>query len=71
MILVDSSVWIDYFRGDSTPESDRLLASEPWGVCSAHASRYLDDARGALLKMAPRAGLEPATGRLTAACSTN
>jgi len=24
MILVDSSVWIDYFRGTSTPRSDRL-----------------------------------------------
>ncbi|CAN5433882.1 PIN domain nuclease [soil metagenome] len=26
MILVDSSVWIDYFRGDVTPECDRLDA---------------------------------------------
>lgn len=26
MILVDSSVWIDYFRGRSTPEADRLDA---------------------------------------------
>ena len=24
MILVDSSVWIDYFRGTKTPEADRL-----------------------------------------------
>lgn len=24
MILVDSSVWIDYFRGVNTPQSDRL-----------------------------------------------
>ena len=24
MILVDSSVWIDYFRGTATPESERL-----------------------------------------------
>ena len=24
MILVDSSVWIDYFRGTVTPQSDRL-----------------------------------------------
>lgn len=24
MIFVDSSVWIDYFRGHSTPETDRL-----------------------------------------------
>lgn len=24
MILVDSSVWIDYFRGDETPQTSRL-----------------------------------------------
>jgi predicted nucleic acid-binding protein len=32
VILVDSSVWIDYFRGTTTPETDRLealLGSEP------------------------------------------
>ena len=32
MILVDSSVWIDYFRGTATPESsklDALLGVEP------------------------------------------
>lgn len=32
MILVDSSVWIDYFRGIVTPQTDRLdalLGSEP------------------------------------------
>ena len=32
MILVDSSVWIDYFRGTSTPEAetlDSLLSTEP------------------------------------------
>ena len=32
MILVDSSVWIDYFRGVATPQTDRLdalLGSEP------------------------------------------
>ena len=32
MILVDSSVWIDYFHGKATPETDALdllLASEP------------------------------------------
>ncbi|MFZ2629927.1 MAG: PIN domain nuclease [Rugosibacter sp.] len=32
MILVDSSVWIDYFRGDQTPTTgllDTLLANEP------------------------------------------
>ena len=35
MILVDSSVWIDYFRGASTIQADRLhtlLASEPLAV---------------------------------------
>lgn len=35
MILVDSSVWIDYFRGVVTPESDRLdalLGSEPLAI---------------------------------------
>lgn len=32
MILVDSSVWIDYFRGIATPQADKLdalLGSEP------------------------------------------
>ena len=32
MILVDSSVWIDYFRGGRTPEAERLdslLGAEP------------------------------------------
>ena len=24
MILVDSSVWVDYFRGNSTPQTDKL-----------------------------------------------
>ena len=24
MILVDSSVWVDYFRGKTTPETDKL-----------------------------------------------
>lgn len=35
MILVDSSVWIDYFRGVPTPETDRLdalLGTEPLAV---------------------------------------
>lgn len=35
MILVDSSVWIDYFRGVSTPQSDRLdilLGTEPLAI---------------------------------------
>ena len=35
MILVDSSVWIDYFRGTQTPQTERLdglLSSEPIAV---------------------------------------
>lgn len=35
MILVDSSVWIDYFRGRATPQTDHLdalLGSEPLAI---------------------------------------
>lgn len=35
MILVDSSVWIDYFRGTATPQAeklDSLLGTEPIAV---------------------------------------
>ena len=35
MILVDSSVWIDYFRGTATPHTERLdslLGSEPLAI---------------------------------------
>lgn len=35
MILVDSSVWIDYFRGTATPPAeclDHLLGSEPLAI---------------------------------------
>lgn len=35
MILVDSSVWIDYFRGKATAQTDRLdalLGSEPVAI---------------------------------------
>ncbi len=35
MILVDSSVWIDYFRGNATAETDRLdslLGAEPLAI---------------------------------------
>ena len=35
MILVDSSVWIDYFRGTATPQTDRLdalLGLEPVAI---------------------------------------
>jgi len=35
VILVDSSVWIDYFRGNATPQAERLdslLGSEPLAI---------------------------------------
>ena len=35
MILVDSSVWVDYFRGNTTPQTDRLdllLGREPLAI---------------------------------------
>jgi predicted nucleic acid-binding protein len=35
VILVDSSVWIDYFRGTATPQANRLdglLGSEPLAI---------------------------------------
>jgi predicted nucleic acid-binding protein len=35
LILVDSSVWIDYFNGDDTPQSDKLdglLGREPLAI---------------------------------------
>jgi predicted nucleic acid-binding protein len=35
MILVDSSVWIDYFRGSATPQTDKLdalLGAEPLAI---------------------------------------
>lgn len=35
MILVDSSVWIDYFRGTKTPQTERLhslLGAEPLAI---------------------------------------
>ena len=36
MILVDSSVWIDYFRGQATAQAemlDGLLGNEPVAIC--------------------------------------
>jgi len=35
LILVDSSVWVDYFRGNTTPQTDRLdllLGREPLAI---------------------------------------
>jgi len=34
-VLVDSSVWVDYFRGKQTPQTDRihiLLGNEPLAI---------------------------------------
>lgn len=36
MILVDSSVWVDYFRGTTTPQAEKLdllLGNEPIATC--------------------------------------
>lgn len=51
MILVDSSVWIDYFRGASTPQSDRLdwlLGDQPLLIADLVLTEvlqgFLDDA---------------------------
>jgi predicted nucleic acid-binding protein len=46
VILVDSSVWIDYFRGVPTPESDRLddlLGAEPVMVGDLILTEVLQD----------------------------
>ena len=63
MILVDSSVWIDYFRGTATPQANRLdglLGSEPLAigdlilteVLQGFASeREFNDARKVLLAL--------------------
>ena len=35
MILVDSSVWVDYFRGNATPQTDKLdslLGTDPLAI---------------------------------------
>ncbi|OYU71821.1 MAG: VapC toxin family PIN domain ribonuclease [Burkholderiales bacterium PBB5] len=44
MTLVDSSVWIDYFRGTATPQVarlDALLASEPVAICDLMLAEVL------------------------------
>jgi predicted nucleic acid-binding protein len=49
MILIDSSVWIDYFRGVATPESDRLdalLGSEPLAIGDIILTEVLQGFRG-------------------------
>ncbi len=51
MIFVDSSVWIDYFRGLLTLQSDRLdtlLAAQPLavgGICTAHWTSVVHNLR--------------------------
>ncbi len=44
MILIDSSVWIDYFRGAATPQTDRLdalLDAEPLAVADVVLTEVL------------------------------
>ena len=46
MILVDSSVWVDCFRGTVTPQTDRpdgLLGSEPLAVGDLILAEVLQD----------------------------
>ena len=49
MILVDSSVWIDYFRGNATPETNRLDAlagTEPLAVADIALTEVLQGFSG-------------------------
>jgi predicted nucleic acid-binding protein len=49
VILVDSSVWIDFFRGVATPQVetlDRLLGAEPLGVGDLILAEVLQGFRG-------------------------
>ena len=49
MILVDSSVWVDYFRGVSTPEADlldSLLGNEPVATGDLILAEVLQGFRG-------------------------
>ena len=72
MILVDSSVWIDYLRGRHTPQSlrlDALLESEPIAIGDlilaevlqgCHSQREFDQLAAGLLalEMVPLGGVE-------------
>lgn len=45
MIIVDSSVWIDYFNGRETPETnklDRLLGVEPLAIADLILTEVLN-----------------------------
>ena len=49
MILVDSSVWIDYFRGDPTAQAARLndlLGSEPLAIGDLNLTEVLQGFTG-------------------------
>ncbi|MBK6742917.1 MAG: PIN domain nuclease [Hydrogenophilales bacterium] len=49
MILVDSSVWIDYFRGNATAQTeilDELLGSEPLAIGDLILTEVLQGCRG-------------------------
>ena len=48
MILVDSSVWIDFFRGTATPQTerlDRLLDSQELGIGDLSLTEVLQGCR--------------------------
>jgi predicted nucleic acid-binding protein len=48
MILVDSSVWIDYFRGNATPQVERLdqvLGHEPIAIGDLNLTEVLQGFR--------------------------
>ena len=48
MILVDSSVWIDFFRGTATPQTerlDRLLDSQELGIGDLNLTEVLQGCR--------------------------
>jgi hypothetical protein len=51
VILVDSGVWIDYFRGMQTSQTDRLD-----GLLDGHREKCL-----ILIELVGRVGIEPTT----------
>lgn len=67
MILVDSSVWIDYFRGVASPQTDRLdvlLGQEPLAIGDIILCEVLQgfsSERDAERALAMLSALEPVT----------
>ena len=71
MILVDSTVWINYFRGNITPETDfldRILGNQMIQVGDIilaevlqgfHSDRDFDQAHQALMEFQPISMLNP------------